>query len=167
MDGILVGGVRYELEAYSPEGVLVAKATEHNLVPTAGLNHIAGMILGSGPTPVAGWFAGIFENNYVPTATVTSADLQTLVGETTAYTETARPQWNAAFDGSLMSDPAEQVFTLNAAKTIRGAFLVASSTKGGNTGVLLSIARFASPFTLTSGSSFRVRPFLTLTTTQV
>lgn len=105
----------------------------------------------------------------MPTTSFTSADLQTLAQECQAYTEATRPLWSDTYDGVGVIDnlAARAEYTLNANKTIYGAFLVSNATKGGNTGLTLSIARFASPQVLVSGAVFRVAVGITLVPTNL
>jgi hypothetical protein len=56
-------------------------------------------------------------------------------------------------------------FTFAADTRLYGGFLVSSSAKGGNTGTLLSIARFATPQDVPAGSTFRVGVTITLLST--
>ena len=54
---------------------------------------------------------------------------------------------------------------MNAPKVIYGAFIVSSNVKAGNTGVLLSIARFSTAKTLDVGTEFSLAAGLTLIST--
>lgn len=166
-DGIKLDGFTYDVEVIK-DGRVVAAQRVRNIIPQEGLTHVASMLLASGATPIS-WYVGVFEGNYVPTSATVAADLPSTAGECTSYSEATRPAWSAAHDSGdntlAMATPAE--FTLNADKTIYGAFLASSSTKGGGSGKLLSIARFSSPFVLTSGSVLRVRPILSILTAQL
>ena len=75
--------------------------------------------------------------------------------------------WTHAYDGVSVVDnlASKAVFTFNATKTIYGAFLVSSSVKAGNTGVLLSIARFSTAKVMESGTVFSVAAGITLVPT--
>lgn len=161
-------GFIYTPEIVYPDGRVVSGPPVCNIIPQAGVDHIASMIQGSG-TPLSTWAVGIFEGNYVPTSSFTSADLQTLAQECVAYTEATRPLWSDTYDGVGVIDnlASRAEFTMNANKTIYGAFLVSNSTKGGNTGLTQSIARFASPQVLVSGAVFRVAVGLTLVPTNL
>lgn len=157
---ILGTGFRYDVEIIAPDGEVLT-FTEHNLLPQVGVDFVANLILAT-TSPIGSWYVGIFEGNFVPTPATTAADLPGI--ECTAYTEAARPTWVPAYDGvSLISNDANKAtFTMNAAKRIYGAFLVSSSTKAGNSGTLLSIARFTSPKDVDVGSAFGVTAGLTL-----
>ena len=80
-------------------------------------------------------------------ATITAADFPTTAVECTAYTPTTRVPWvtglvtNAALDNGA----SRAIFTMTAKKTVYGAALLSSSSKGSVTGKLPSIARFGSP----------------------
>ena len=134
-----------------------------NIIPQEGIDHLAGL-LRAGGTLISNWYVGVGEADYVPTNGTGGADLQSAVGESTAYTQATRPLWNNTYDGSSiltnLSNRAE--FTFNATKRLYTGFLVASSTKGGTGGPVLSVARFASPYDVPSGSTFRLGVSLTL-----
>lgn len=165
MTSVLGTGFVYKCEAKLPNGDVIV-FNEHNLLPQVAVDHVATLIRGSG-SPISGWYVGIFEGNYVPSNGTTSADLPTTAGECVAYDEAARPTWVNAYDGSSVIDnsASRAVFTLNADKRIYGAFIVSSSTKGGGTGLLLSIARFSVPRDLPSGTEFAVTAGITLVPT--
>lgn len=160
---LVLSGFEYACEVVDASGRVVDRSVEHNLIPQVGIDHIVGLIRGSG-SPISSWYVGLFEGNYVPSAAVTAADLQTNVLESQTYDEAARPAWVHAYDGTGVIDNLANraVFTFNAAKTIYGAFLISSSTKGGSTGLLFSIARFASPKTVEPGGEFRLTSGITL-----
>ena len=159
---VLGRGFKYSGEIITPDGEITT-FSDFNLLPQVSIDHIAGLIRGVG-TPIGSWYLGLFENNYVPTSGVTAADLPGVVGECTAYTEATRPEWVDAYDGvaSIDNIASKAVFTMNAAKVIYGAFIVSSSVKAGNTGLLLSIARFSTAKTLDSGTQFSLAAGLTL-----
>ena len=163
---VLGTGFRYDCEILTPSGEII-QFTDFNLLPQVSIDHIAGLIRGDGTVPISSWFVGVFENNYVPTSDVTSADLPGVVGESTAYSQATRPAWTHSYDGvSLIDNLASKAqFTFTAPKTIYGAFLVSSSTKAGNTGVLLSIARFNTPKSVDTGTVFSVAAGITLVPT--
>lgn len=164
MSSILGTGFKYGLYTREPGGDWVQDGDfEYNLMPQAAVDHVATLITGSG-TPIASWFMGIYESNYVPTSGVTATDLPGVVGESVAYTGATRPAWAFQYDGVSVIDNTLSLatFTMNAPKTIYGAFIVSNGTKGGNTGLVLSIARFSTPRVLESGTQFGVGGVLTL-----
>lgn len=161
---ILGTGLRYDITIKYPDG-RVESFVEHNLLPQVAVDHIASLIRGAGATPISSWYVGIFENNYVPTNSVTAADLPGVVGESVAYSEATRPAWVDSYNGISVIDnvASKAVFTFTADKTIYGGFIVSTNTKGGNTGLLLSIARFSTPKVVPTGAEFSVSATLTLT----
>lgn len=162
-------GFVYETELWVPGKGVVHRERFHNLMPQVSIDHIVGLIRGSGPSPISNWYLGIFENNYVPTSSVTASDIGSGVTECTAYNEANRPAWTHAYDGTAVIDNLDNraVFTLNANKTVYGMFLSSVATKNANTGTLLSVARFNSPQSPVSGSELRVAAGITLIPTQV
>tara|TARA_Y100001956_G_scaffold30282_1_gene29873 strand:- start:16 stop:525 length:510 start_codon:yes stop_codon:yes gene_type:complete len=166
MNSLLGHGLVYKVETIV-NGIVVDVSIEHNIMPQQAIDHVASLIRGGGATPISGWYLGIFEDNYVPDGAVTAADLQSIVGESTAYDETERLPWTNSYDGSGFigntGSPAE--FTMNASKTIYGGFIVSNATKGGTSGIVLSLARFSTAKTVEPGSVLRVTAGLTLTPT--
>jgi hypothetical protein len=163
---ILGTGLIYKVETLK-DGNVIDVSYEHNILPQQSVDHIASLIRGGGATPISSWYLGLFENNYVADSSVTAADLQATVGESTAYTQTARLPWTNAYDGvgfiANASSMAE--FAMNASKTIYGAFIVSNATKGGTAGILLSIARFSTAKVVENGTVLRITAGLSLTPT--
>lgn len=127
------------------DGELIDREELSNLVVNEGLNHILDVVL-HGASPVGTWYLGLFEANYTPVATVTAATIAAAATECTAYDESTRVAYDeAAPSGQSITNAASKAtFTMNATKTIYGAFLVSASAKSATTGVLLSAARFGS-----------------------
>lgn len=170
MSSILGTGLKYGLYVRNAAGQWVQDGPPMcNLMPQESVDHVAGLIRGSGATPISTWYMGLFENNYVPTSAVTAADLPGVVGECLAYDEVTRPSWDHQYDDVSIIDNTLSLatFTFNATKRVYGAFIVSSSTKGGNTGLILSIARFTTPRDLESGMEFGVGGVLTLIPTSL
>lgn len=140
-----------------PDGTIIELEPVENLIPQVGVNQLAGLITGDA-SAISSWYVGVFAGNYVPTSATTSADLPTNAGEATAYSETTRPVWNKAYDGvSLISSSDNRAsFTFTADTVLYGGFLVSNSAKAGATGVLLSIARFTTPYSVPAGSVFKL-----------
>lgn len=165
-NSILGTGFTYKVEVIK-DGEVIESSIEHNLIPQQGVDHIASLIRGAGATPISSWYLGVFEGNYTPTAGVTAADLQTTVVESQAYDETTRLAWTNTFDGTALISNASAVaeFTMSSTKTIYGAFIVSSATKGGTGGLLLSIARFSTAKQVEDGTILRITAGLSLTPT--
>jgi hypothetical protein len=163
---ILGTGLTYKIELIN-HGVVTESSIEHNILPQQSVDHIASLIRGGGSTPISSWYLGLFENNYVADSSVTAADLQATVGESTAYTQTARLPWTNVYDGVGFIGNASSMaeFAMNANKTIYGAFIVSNATKGGTAGILLSIARFSTAKITEPGTVLRITAGLSLTPT--
>lgn len=114
-----------------------------NIVVNEGLNHLLDVLL-HGSTQVNPWYIGLFEGNYTPLASVTAATITAASTECTAYDESTRAEYveAAASSQSTTNAASKATFTMNATKTVYGAFMVSASAKSATTGTLLSAARF-------------------------
>ena len=117
---------------------------DHNLVVEEGRNSLLSVMFNGG-TQLTTWYVGIFEGNYTPVDGDTAANIAANATESTAYDEANRIEWvEAAPSGSSITNTASKAtFTMNATKTIYGAFLVSSNTKGGTSGTLFAASRFS------------------------
>lgn len=151
------GGLIYVGEVIAPDGRILQSGEDHNLVPQVGVDYLAGLIMGTNAL-TSTFYVGVFEGNYVPTSATKPSDLPSNAVESTAYSQTTRPIWNKAYDGinliTSIDNRAEFTFTTD--KTLYGGFVISEPAKGGNSGILLSITRFAAPYTVPSGSTFRL-----------
>ena len=147
---LLVGG------AYSGQiirnGEVIDEFEDHNLIVDEGLNALNDIMF-HGSTQVGTWYLGVFEANYTPVSSVTAATIASAATECTAYDETTRQEYQEAASASKVTTNAanKATFTFNATKTIYGAFLVSTSTKGGTSGTLFSAAKFGSAKSVVSG----------------
>lgn len=163
-------GFVWEADVVAPDGRIVSAIPPTcNLMPQQMIDHIVGMIRNDGTVPIGPWFIGIYENNYVPDNPVLSSELQTVIGECQAYSETTRPEWVDSYDGVGVIDniAARAEFTMTQAKTIYGSFLISSNVKGGNTGLIPSIVRYPSPQVVPAGFVFRFAAGLTIVPTNL
>ena len=150
MDNALRVGGRFHIE-HIRNGEVIEREDVTNLVVNEGLDHVLNTVFHAG-TQVAAWYLGLFEANYTPVATVTAATIAAASTECTSYTEPSRQEYKegAASAQSITNSADKATFTMNATKTIYGAFLVSNATKGATSGVLFSAARFASPKQVTT-----------------
>lgn len=162
-DALLERGFVYHGQIVAPSGEILAQHTDYNLIPKVGRAHLAGMIRGTTP-PIGAWYAFLFAGDFSPTSNTTAADIPANAGEYVGYREATRPVWQSTFDGDSNLDNLDSkfVFTFPTDKRIYGAGLVSVPTKGANTGVLLSITRFASPRDVPAGSQYTLGVGLTL-----
>lgn len=136
-------GGRFTLD-HIRDGELIDREETPNLVVNEGLDHVLNTVFHGG-TQVGTWSLGLFEANYTPIATVTAATIAAAATECVAYDEATRQEYvEAAASGQSITNSANKAtFTMNATKSVYGAFLISNSTKGGTSGVLFSAARFA------------------------
>lgn len=134
------------------DGAVIDEWIDKNLVVNEGLNSMLNVMFHSA-AQITTWYVGLYEGNYTPVATVTAATIASAATETTAYTQTARPEFveAAAASQSITNSANRATFTFNDTKTVYGAFLVSTATKSGTTGTLFSAARFASSKAVVSG----------------
>lgn len=156
-------GFVWDGELVGPDGELLQRSTDSNIIPQVGIDFLVSLIRGTG-VPNSGWYVGVGENDFVPTGAATSAGLQSQVGESQAYSESDRPLWDNTYDGmSIITNlDSRAEFSFTAAKRLHTGFLVANSTKGSAAGTLLSIARFSTPYDVPAGSTFRLAVSITL-----
>lgn len=126
------------------DSVVLSVEDVSNLIPTEGLNYILGASL-TGVAALSSWYIALFEGNYTPVAGVTAATFPAAATESTAYAETNRPVWTAGAisSGSVSNSASKAAFTMNATKTIYGLAQSSVNTKSSTSGVLVSVARFA------------------------
>lgn len=126
------------------DSVVLSVEDVSNLIPTEGLNYMLGATL-TGVTQISSWYIALFEGDYTPVAGVTAATFPAAATESTAYTEATRVAWTpgSISAGSVSNTASKAVFTINATKTIYGIAQTSVSTKSATTGVLMSVARFA------------------------
>lgn len=139
---ILLSG-RYDHESPDGKGLI----TDYNLLPTEGLNHIWTATVANG-TQVTTWYTAIHSGTGTPASTWTAANYASNATElTTAYSEATRVEYEEGTPASGSVDNSANKATFTAASTsvtVWGAALLSLSTKGGMTGTLLSVSKFAS-----------------------
>jgi hypothetical protein len=111
------------------DGKLLWEDTSENIVFNAGLNYLCGVALGA-VSQEATWWCGLLDATPTFSATNTFTDLS----ELTEYTAATRPVWTDASTGIGQRDNSGSVaaYTISAAVTCGGVFLVATNTKGAN-----------------------------------
>lgn len=114
-----------------------------NLVTTVGKNDLLDKYL-AGSSYTAAWYLGLIDSgSYSAVAAGDTAASHAGWTESSAYSAGTRPapSWGAASGGSKASTAT--AFSINAAATIKGAFLISNSTKGGTSGILYSCGLFS------------------------
>jgi hypothetical protein len=159
-------GFVYDVEVVRG-GKVIDHEQVHNLFPTAALNDILKVYLsanGAGTLKTA-WFVGIFEGNYTPVAGDLMSTFVANSTESTAYAEATRRTLTLSTpaSGSTNNTASRATFTMNATKTIYGAFISDNSAKSSTTTMLLSAAKFSTSKALEADDQLLVGATLTLT----
>ena len=154
-EAMRLGGV-FKFE-HVRDGKVIDVWEDHNLVVTEGLNSILDVVL-HGSSQITTWYVGLFEGNYTPVAGLTAATVTSASTESTAYDETTRVQYveAAASAGSTTNSASKATFTINATKTMYGAFLISENTKSGTSGTLLACTKFATARSVVSADQLLV-----------
>jgi hypothetical protein len=120
-------------------GELLWEDTSENIVFNAGLDYLVGVALGA-VAQEATWWCGLLDAAPTFSATNTFTDLS----ELTEYTAATRPVWTDASTGVGQRDNSASVasYTISAAVTCGGVFLVATNTKGANGKIVYSGVAF-------------------------
>ena len=147
----------FEIKIKHANGDVEPVEIADNIVVNEGLNHILDVVLHAA-TQITTWYVGIFEGNYTPVSTDVGTNIATNSTESTAYTEGTRQEYVEAAPSSqsITNSASPATFSINATKTIYGAFLISNSTKGGATGTLLAAARFATSRAVVSSDQILV-----------
>lgn len=136
---------RYVVRCFDRHDNLKWEETFENVVCTAGKNDLLDKYFaGSGYT--AAWYLGLISSASYTTGPAAGDTMSSHGGwtESTGYSDGTRPAITfAAASGGSKSSSAAVRHNINAAGTIKGAFVVANNTKGGTTGVLYSAGLFS------------------------
>lgn len=143
-DSLKILGFRHELQLFDRvTGELVHAETKYNRIPQAGLDFLAQAPFGD-VAPIPAFYCGLFKNNFLATAGTTAADIPSVMGEFVDYAEATRPEWQRQYtDGTYDNLGSKAIFTPTQDATVYGSFIVSNAVKGSNTGLLLSVVRFA------------------------
>lgn len=125
----------YKIECIR-DGKLIWTEEFDNLVVDEGLNDSLDKHL-KGSAYTAAWYVGVTNDN----PTFAAADVMSSHAgwtENTSYDEANRPTLTlGTVSGKSVDNSANKaVFTISASVTLKGAFVVSNSTKGGTTGIL-------------------------------
>lgn len=157
----------YSFECFDKYGNLRWRETLPNLVLNEGLNDLLSKYF-KGSNYTAAWYAGLIDNaNYTAIeAADTAAKISTTANPPTTnswqefddYSESVRQTLvlGSVASQSVDNSASKAVFSINASGTVKGAFIVTTSTKGGTTGVLYGAAAFSSARTVESGDTLNV-----------
>lgn len=136
-------GGRFRIPIFSADGCLKTVRLAPNSVTDAALNDVLEVYFRSGTQKTA-WYIGLISS----ASFVALADADTIAShagwtEFTDYSEGTRGAWSpGAATGGTLQNSTYPTFTVTVAGTVKGAFLVSNSTKGGTTGLLYCHALF-------------------------
>lgn len=162
-DHLKVLGFRHVLELIDPKtGEVLDREEVVNRIPQAGIDFLMQAPFGD-VAAVPNFYCGLFRNNFIPVAGTTAADIPTAMGEWVDYSEGTRPLWDRAYNGAGTYDNtlSKAVFTPTADANLYGSFICSSAEKGGNTGLLISVARFSTVKPVSTGVEARLSCGLT------
>lgn len=149
---------QYHVECHDAAGNLVWKKEIKNLVTTEGKDSILDNHF-SGSLYTAQWYIGLIgATGYTGVAVTDTAAAHAGWTEDVDYSQATRPTtaWSGAAAGSKTLS-AGCVYTMTAATTIKGCFLVSAPNKGDTTGVLYSAGLFTGgDQPVTSGNTLTV-----------
>jgi hypothetical protein len=158
MDGQLKLGGWFDVECINADGSVAWRERIKNGTTKVGLDDALAVQLGGG-TQKTTWYLGLIDDaGFSGLAATDTMASHSGWSESTAYSESVRPTWSpGAVSGQIISNSgAPATFTANANVTIRGAFLVSNSTKGGITGTLWATGTFSVTQVLVSGQALKV-----------
>lgn len=142
---------RFAVQCHNPDGSLAWEDVADNAATTAGLNDMLSVYFGAGTQKTA-WAVGLIDSaGFSALAAGDTMSSHPGWSENTAYSETTRRTWtpNAPVNGLMAG--AALAFTISSGGTLKGAFLVSDSTKGGTAGILYCTALFSTPQVVTVG----------------
>lgn len=151
---------KYQIEHRDKDGNLKGIYDIPNGITNEGKNHALDALFHAA-TQITTWYIGLIDNSGFTAlaATNTAAGINSTNGwnEFTTYTEGARQEWTegaAASQSITNSTPA--TFSISGGGTVKGIFIVSSSTKSGTSGTLWSTALFASNIAVINGDSLKI-----------
>lgn len=148
----------YEVEHYR-DGILIWSGASYNLVTTVGKNSLLDRTFKDGGSALA-WYVGLVDDASFSAYSVNDTmSLHSGWIESTDYSDSTRQSYipASASGGSMSNNASRALFNMNATATIRGAFLVSNSTKGGSTGTLYGEVDFALARDVLSGDVLSIK----------
>ncbi len=142
MDSLLNIGGYFTMECRDAAGNLKWSERLKNGVTNAGLTNLLDVYLRQQAN--ATWYIGLIDSSTYSALAATDT-MSSHAGwlEGVAYNEATRPAWGpAAAASQSIANSSVVNFTINATKTIKGAFLTSVATKSGTTGTLFCTALF-------------------------
>ena len=150
-----IGGV-YDIICRNRDGSIAWQEIFHNGVTNVFLNHMLGATLDA-EAQITTWYLGLVDNASF-SAFAAGDTMSSHAGwiEMVAYSESVRQTWNPTVASQSAANASRAVFTANATKTVKGAFLTSSSTKSGTTGTLGPTGAFPSTHDVVNGQTLEI-----------
>lgn len=149
----------FRIKHYDSKGRELGVYDVKNLVVNQGKNDILEVYFSDGTaTAQASWFMGLISlSGYSAIAAADTAASHAGWTEFTGYSEATRPAWGQGDAASQSITNASPVtFSINASGTVKGAFIITNSTKGGTTGKLWAAALFSADVPVNNGDQLKV-----------
>ena len=146
------------------DGRRVWREAFHNLVTTVGKNKLLDAMFKTGEGANA-WYVALVDNaSFSAYAAADTMGSHAGWIESVAYNEATRQAYVASTPASSSTNntASRAIFTMNATKTIRGAFLTDSSTKSGTTGTLYGVGDFTVARSVISGDQIYAQIVITV-----
>jgi len=161
-DFLAVKGFYVDLEIVNADGTIASRSRETNKIPDDSLAFLMQAPFGD-VSAVSTFYCGLFRGNYIPSGATAAADIPSNMIEFVDYSESVRPTWQRAFDNAATMDNVlnRASYTVTQDRTLYGSFIVSDSTKGGNTGLLLSCCRFSTAKQVSAGQTINLQTGLT------
>src|SRR5260221_7382469 len=153
-DSLILKGV-YEFEHFR-DGKKIGQYRIENAVVNVGKNKILDIMF-NGVTPLTTWYMGLVDNaGFSAFAAADTMASHAGWAESTAYTESTRPQWTVGSASSQSVTNATPVtFDINATGTMNGIFIISDNTKGGTSGTLWGEGSFSSTVSVNNGDQLK------------
>lgn len=130
-----------------------------NLVVNQGKNDILETYFHDGTQIAASsWYMGLISSSgYSAIAAGDTAASHSGWTEATGYSESTRQSWGqGAAASQSITNSSPVTFSINATATIKGAFIISNSTKGGTSGKLWAAALFSADVPVNNGDQLKV-----------
>jgi len=146
-------------ECFDHRGRPVWRQRFKNMTCLAGINDLLSVYLAGG-TQKTTWYMGLIDNatfSGLAASDTIASNGHSGWAEATFYSNSVRPTWTpGSVSGQSVTNPSATVFNINGSGTVRGAFLVSSSTISGTSGILWATGTFSSPQTVQNGQTLNV-----------
>jgi hypothetical protein len=149
----------FVIDHYDAKGRHIGQYAVKNLVVNQGKNDILEAYFHDGTvTAASSWFMGLISNSgYSAIAAADTAASHAGWNEFTGYSESTRQAWGqGAAASQSITNSTPVTFSINATGTVKGAFIITNSTKGGTSGKLWAAALFSADVPVNNGDQLKV-----------